>query len=85
MHVLTGPIYVCDAEPGDVLQVGADLLHRPAAVLPSDFVLLHALLPAHCAGVTAPVMAHLHGANQLQQTVVLLHVLQICCVPGGCE
>lgn len=23
VHILTGPIYVCGAEPGDVLQVGA--------------------------------------------------------------
>lgn len=27
MHILTGPIYVCGAEPGDVLQVSQSLRH----------------------------------------------------------
>jgi acetamidase/formamidase len=66
VHIMTGPIYVCGAEPGDVLQV-CELCWHSCSILLSCLCCnaLGAQQVAECAGATKG--SFLFAASEAQQ------------------
>jgi hypothetical protein len=62
VHILTGPIYVCGAEPGDVLQVSCQDAHPTAACgrLPAYADCVCSIWSVHACAATAAVHSIKH-------------------------